>query len=81
MTAAASPTEPREPKYYTVKRHLLDLIDALEPGSPVPTERELTVELGTSQTTVRQALGELVGEGRLIRRQGSGTFIAEPKIV
>ena len=80
MTAAASSMEPREPKYYTVKRHLLDLIEALEPGAPVPTERELTVELSTSRTTVRQALGELVGEGRLIRRQGSGTFVAEPKM-
>jgi GntR family transcriptional regulator len=71
---------PREPKYYLVKRHLLELISTLEPGSLVPTERELTVELGTSRTTVRQALSELVGEGRLVRRQGSGTYVAEPKI-
>ena len=34
----------REPKYYAVKRHLLDLIAALPPGSLVPTERVLTVE-------------------------------------
>jgi GntR family transcriptional regulator len=81
VTAAASPIEPREPKYYLVKRHLLEIIETLEPGAPVPTERELTVELATSRTTVRQALSELVGEGRLIRRQGSGTFVAEPKIV
>jgi GntR family transcriptional regulator len=71
---------PREPKYYQVKRHLLRLIDTLPPGSPVPTERVLTVELATSRTTVRQALSELVGEGRLVRRQGSGTYVAEPKI-
>jgi len=70
----------REPKYYRVKRHLLELIDTMAPGSPVPTERVLTVELGTSRTTVRQALSELVGEGRLVRRQGSGTYVAEPKI-
>ncbi len=70
----------REPKYYLVKRHLLDLIDALSPGSLVPTERVLTVELATSRTTVRRALSELVGEGRLVRRQGSGTYVAEPKI-
>jgi GntR family transcriptional regulator, nutrient-sensing system regulator len=70
----------REPKYYVVKRHLLDLIGSLSPGSLVPTERVLTVELGTSRTTVRRALSELVGEGRLVRRQGSGTYVAEPKI-
>jgi GntR family transcriptional regulator len=72
--------EPREPKYYSVKRHLLEVIGTLTPGSPVPTERLLMAQLGTSRTTVRQALGELVGEGRLVRRQGSGTFVAEPKV-
>jgi DNA-binding GntR family transcriptional regulator len=71
---------PREPKYYAVKRHLLDIIGTLTPGSPVPTERLLMAQLGTSRTTVRQALAELVGEGRLVRRQGSGTYVAEPKV-
>ncbi|MDT4980437.1 MAG: GntR family transcriptional regulator, nutrient-sensing system regulator [Pseudonocardiales bacterium] len=70
----------REPKYYTVKRHLLEVTDSLLPGSPVPTERVLAAELGTSRTTVRQALFELVAEGRLVRRQGSGTYVAEPKM-
>jgi len=80
VTITATAGVPREPKYYTVKRHLLDMIEAQPPGSPVPTERLLTLELKTSRTTVRQALGELVGEGKLVRRQGSGTFVAEPKI-
>jgi len=69
-----------EPKYYAVKRHLLDFIGSLEPGSPVPTERELAGAWETSRTTVRQALADLVAEGRLVRRQGSGTYVAEPKI-
>lgn len=70
----------KEPKYYAVKRHLLEIIGTLTPGSPVPTERLLMAQLGTSRTTVRQALAELVGEGRLVRRQGSGTYVAEPKV-
>jgi GntR family transcriptional regulator len=70
----------REPKYYVVKRHLLDLIAELAPGAPVPTERELAELASTSRTTVRQALSELVTEGRLVRRQGSGTYVAEPKL-
>jgi GntR family transcriptional regulator, nutrient-sensing system regulator len=69
-----------EPKYYAVKRHLLDFIGSLEPGGAVPTERDLALQMQTSRTTVRQALGELVIEGRLVRRQGSGTYVAEPKI-
>jgi GntR family transcriptional regulator len=74
------PKDFREPKYYAVKRHLLEIIETLTPGSPVPTERLLMAQLETSRTTVRQALAELVGEGRLVRRQGSGTYVAEPKI-
>lgn len=70
----------REPKYYRVKRHLLELIDELAAGALVPTERELAAELDTSRTTVRQALIELVAEGRLVRRQGSGTYVAEAKM-
>ncbi|HJQ43113.1 MAG TPA: GntR family transcriptional regulator [Jatrophihabitantaceae bacterium] len=80
MSSAVAGEVPRAPKYYLVKQHLLERIEKLPPGAPVPTERVLTAELGTSRTTVRQALAELVGEGRLVRRQGSGTFVAEPKI-
>src|SRR6202167_5297083 len=70
----------RLPKYYQVKRQLLELTAALEAGSPVPPERELARSYGTSRTTVRQALAELVIEGRLLRMQGKGTFVAKPKV-
>ena len=83
MVVAPEPqlsSAPKEPKYYAVKRHLLEIIGTLSPGSPVPTERLLMAQLRTSRTTVRQALAELVGEGRLVRRQGSGTYVAEPKV-
>jgi GntR family transcriptional regulator len=68
----------RVPKYWTVKQALLELVGAGTPGTALPTERELADRLATSRTTVRQAIAELVTEGRLDRTQGSGTFIAEP---
>jgi GntR family transcriptional regulator len=70
----------REPKYWGLKRHLLDLLAALPPGSPIPTERSLAAEFDVSRTTVRQALADLTVEGRLLRVQGKGTFAAEPKV-
>jgi GntR family transcriptional regulator len=73
-------SEPRVPKYYLLKRHLLDMTKTMPAGSPVPPERTLSVEFGTSRTTVRQALQELVVEGRLERIQGKGTFVAKPKV-
>ncbi|WP_116044075.1 GntR family transcriptional regulator [Amycolatopsis palatopharyngis] len=70
----------REPKYWALKRHLLDLLEALPAGSPIPTERALAGDFNVSRTTVRQALADLTVEGRLHRVQGKGTFAAEPKL-
>ncbi len=77
---AVSERTPRIPKYYRLKRHLLEITETLAPGSPVPPERTLALDFDTSRTTVRQALQELVVEGRLERIQGKGTFVAKPKV-
>ncbi|MBS1894828.1 MAG: GntR family transcriptional regulator [Actinobacteria bacterium] len=74
-------SEPRGPKYFQLKRALVDeLMRTLPPGAAIPPERTLAEDFSTSRTTVRQALQELVAEGRLERHQGRGTFIAQPKV-
>jgi GntR family transcriptional regulator, nutrient-sensing system regulator len=78
--ALLGPPDPRLPKYYGVKRQLLELTGTMAPGTAVPPERELAQRYGTSRTTVRQALAELAVEGRLLRMQGKGTFVAKPKV-
>ncbi|RAM37045.1 GntR family transcriptional regulator [Arthrobacter globiformis] len=68
------------PKYYVLKEQILTLIEDAAPGTLIPTERALAEQYGTSRTTVRQAIGELVAEGRLDRTQGRGTYVAPPKV-
>jgi GntR family transcriptional regulator, nutrient-sensing system regulator len=69
------------PRYFQVKLALQKLIADLDEGSSLPAERALAEQLGTSRTTLRKALAELSGEGVLRRTQGSGNFVAPPKIV
>lgn len=71
---------PRIPKYYRLKEALRDEIAGLATGAPIAPERALSERFGVSRTTVRQALQELTVEGRLVRMQGRGTFVAKPKM-
>ena len=59
---------------------VLDLIEQLTVGDAIPSERQLSADFGVSRLTVRAALDDLVREGHLVRRHGSGTFVSEPKI-
>ena len=48
----------------------------LSPGDLLPAERALAQELGVARMTLRRAVDGLVADGRLVRRPGSGTFVA-----
>ncbi|MGW6687775.1 GntR family transcriptional regulator [Streptomyces sp. NPDC054961] len=73
------PEHGRIPKYYAVKARIAGLLDELGEGGPLPTERDLAERYEVSRETVRQALRELLLEGRL-RRSGRGTVVAGPKL-
>lgn len=49
----------------------------LPPGTRLPPYRSLAVDLGLARNTVADAYAELVAEGWLAARQGSGTKVAE----
>ncbi len=65
------------PIYLQVKNHILEKIRSgfYQPGSKLPTERDLAAELGISRNTVSAAYKELLLEGALEARQGRGTFV------
>jgi len=75
-----SPPSRPVPKPYVVRTGLDEILEALHEGDAVPPERELAVRFGVARETVRQALHELLVEGR-IERRGRGTVVAAPKLV
>jgi GntR family transcriptional regulator len=73
-------TPQRTTKQSRTREQVIDLIERTGVGGALPSERQLSVDLGVSRLTLRAALDELVREGYLVRRRGSGTFVREPKI-
>lgn len=80
MVVAARPVAASTTKRERVRERLEDLLEGLQVGDALPAERALAAEMGVARMTLRHAVDELVREGRLVRRQGSGTYVAEPKI-
>jgi GntR family transcriptional repressor for pyruvate dehydrogenase complex len=68
---------PRQKLTETVAQQLLAAIAELEPGARVPSERELTRDLGVGRSTVREALNGLALMGLVEIRHGQGVFVLE----
>jgi GntR family transcriptional regulator len=71
---------PKVTKQSHTRQHVLDLIEQLGVGTAIPSERQLSADLGVSRLTLRAALDDLAREGYLVRRRGSGTYVQQPKI-
>lgn len=56
-----------------MRQRIVDAVYA--PGDQLPPEDGLAAEFGVSRATIRQAVGELVQQRLLDRKQGRGTFV------
>jgi len=67
-----------QPLYQQLQRSLREAIEnrVIAPDDALPPERDLADMLSVSRITVRKAIDELVEEGLLVRKQGSGTFVS-----
>lgn len=65
------------PSYLQLARAYRDAINhgRFVPGDALPPERIIAERLGVSRVTVRKAIKQLVDEGKLRQRQGSGTYV------
>jgi hypothetical protein len=69
-----SPSPLRVPQLYELvaerlKKSILD--GSYPPGSRLPAERDLATTLGVGRATVREAMGELVNQGRPARHRAA----------
>lgn len=71
---------PGTAKQQLVREQLESLIKGLAPGDLLPAERQLAQELGVARMTLRRVIDEMVEQSRLVRRAGSGTFVAGAKV-
>ena len=60
---------------YTSLRQAI-LAGAFRAGEKIPSSRELAEQLGISRTVVLLAYDQLLAEGYLVGRQGSGTYVS-----
>jgi len=74
--------ELNKPLYSQIQEYIAELIlsGKLAPDAKIQSERDFSEDLGVSRMTVRKAITELVNEGLLERKHGSGTYVAKPKI-
>lgn len=67
----------------SLARRVTDAIKAyivarnLEPGSQLPSERQLSEAFSVSRNIVREGLSALVAEGIIVKKPGSGVFLRE----
>jgi GntR family transcriptional regulator/MocR family aminotransferase len=67
---------PLNRRLYLILRAAI-LANRLPVGSQLPSTRTLASELNLSRNTVLSAINQLLAEGYLTARQGSGTFVAD----
>jgi len=63
-----------------VKEDILNKIklEVYKAGDKIPSERDLSTLYQVSRMTARQAVNELVKDGVVIRKSGSGTYVIAP---
>jgi DNA-binding LacI/PurR family transcriptional regulator len=65
-------------RYVQIKDQLIRNISSLKPHDRLPSRTVLSETYQAARTTIERAVSELIGEGLLYARDGSGTYVSEP---
>ncbi|XHR29653.1 MAG: substrate-binding domain-containing protein [Chthoniobacteraceae bacterium] len=64
-------------KHQRVEAEIRRLVQTLPVGAKLPAERDMAESYNCNFLTVRKALKQMVDDGSIVRRVGSGTFVAK----
>ena len=63
-------------RYLEIKKMLVELMETYQPGGKLPSRPLLCKRFDTTRATLDKAVAELVEEGVLLSKNGSGTYVA-----
>jgi DNA-binding LacI/PurR family transcriptional regulator len=63
-------------KHHRLENAIREMVQSLPVGAKLPGERQLAASYHCNFLTVRKALKSMVDDGTIVRRLGSGTFVA-----
>ncbi|EKN69957.1 GntR family transcriptional regulator [Neobacillus bataviensis LMG 21833] len=70
---------PRDEVVERLENYLV--VNKFPPHHKIPSERDLCELWEVNRSTLRSAIQRLVAEGKLYSKEGSGTFVAKPKLI
>lgn len=71
----------RTPRYEQIAEYLRGLVAEAAPGDRLPSDADLCELFGVSRMTARQAVQVLSSEDLVVRKRGTGTFVAPLRVV
>lgn len=82
VVAGDGSADNRPPPRYAQVRELLrrEIATGLHPGDRLPSDAEMERLFAVSRVTARRAVADLVTEGLVERRRGSGTYVSDQPI-
>ncbi|WP_081379353.1 GntR family transcriptional regulator [Actinomyces oris] len=80
MPAGEIGEEQIQPRYQEIGEWLAEECSRLPAGTLLPSESQLATKFNVSRMTARHALEKLRESGKIERRRGVGSFVADPQL-
>jgi len=71
--------KPRDEALEKIECYIIE--NQLKPNDKLPSERDMCAMWNINRTTLRSAIQQLISEGKIYNKKGSGTYVSEGKLL